>query len=171
VTLHDHPGFRVLGLEPFSRGYSMIRTGGPTGLSSREYYFTTRALVAAYRKPAWSAEQGVFLGLHLTHDAPLVVGAFFVPNADLGTQVDLAVYLGKAELCEPEGLTSPLREAPGGVLPECSRDWVEFRYAAAPWQADSADVDIDWAIENLRDAVAVWDGTPSAQPSSPSTPS
>ncbi len=158
TEIRDNPRLEGLVDAGGRASLQMGRDSFSTVLTQPVHGFTTTTLICAMRREYWPTGAGVFVCFDLVHeDGPqLVVGAYRYHRT---VPADIAIAYadsGPGDLGH-----SALRPGDHSVLKHA---WVygngvaEFLCAERPWEADETrgGADIDWVLDRLDDASAVW---------------
>lgn len=159
LALTGHSRFAALGLKPPGSAARMLRDGATTrSLNQDEDWFVTTTLFSHFRKPAWPKGAGAFAAFYVAteDEAPqLAAGAY---RADSTT--DIQYSFAWSDGARDKVKSQILRDTVSPMLTEFGftdggkADW---RYAVRSWEPGDPDGDLDWTLDALEAAVAIWD--------------
>lgn len=158
LALTGHSGFAALGLAPVGTSHLMLRDGGATrSLNQDEGLFVTTTLFAHFRKPQWPDTVGVFAAFFLEtdEDHPYLVAGMYSAKS----LTDIQYSFAWSEEVDRDKLSSSILRA--GNAPLLDRfsvyDGTDWRYASRNWKPGTPDEDLEWTLQMLGQATAIWD--------------
>jgi hypothetical protein len=151
LQLHGQSTFEALGFLPYaSAGYRMWRNPSSYALTQDERWFQTNAIVSLYKREGWPETQAIFVNFDLAtaaDAADLCVGACRVAEGGI---VDSFAW---GERDKPAANTTL---AASGFTYSIVQEPCEWVFERRPWLPGKADGDVNWAVEQLERASAVW---------------